>query len=810
MALFFYKEKNKDIRAAAYLRLSIEDGDKAESNSIGNQRELIRDFAAERPGLHLVEEYADDGYTGTNFERPGFKRMMEDIKSGKINCIIVKDLSRLGRNYIEMGKYLEQIFPMMGIRFIAINDNYDNANSESSDSDSIVVPFKNLLNDSYCRDISIKVRSQLDMKRRKGEFIGGYAIYGYCKDERNKNRLVVDEYAADIVRSIYRRKLEGMSAQAIAEQLNSENVLAPSEYKRLCGLNYHSGFKAGTHAKWQAIQVLRILKNEIYTGTMVQGRRQKINYKIKKIRDVEESGWIRVPNMHEAIIPQKLFDTVQEVLKLDTYFDNGFTGTNFKRPAFTRLMNDVRQKKIKCIVVKDLSRFGRNYLEAGYYIETVFPFLGVRLIAVTDNFDSTRKEDMESLALPIRNMVNAMYAKDISKKIWTSLQRKKEAGYAVGNDAPYGYIRNSMTKRNEIDPEAAFYVQLIFQWELMGVPIFEIARRMTLLQVPTPREWHRKMVEGKEVLTCKKWGVTTIRHILENQTYVGDTINNKSTQKLFAGQDRHDLPKEQWYVAKNTHPAIIARDDFEKVQKILKRNQKVFHTIRAKSEQIRAEYQNDLAGMVFCADCGRPMEFERLPHGAEESKKVCYYICKARQADDKCIGHQITEKLLKALIMDQLHLFITQLSDRRKVVEELRKIEDVQNPVYRAKGEIMSLTDKVSQMAKKREQLYADYVAGVVDSEDYQLIREDYSRQYDGLRAALQEAESKKTEVERQIEEYLNMTSHLEEHLDNFEFDIQLVKSLVQKIEVSADKRIRIVFGFQDVFTELGKESAET
>lgn len=126
MALFFYKEKNKDIRAAAYLRLSIEDGDKAESNSIGNQRELIRDFAAERPGLYLVEEYADDGYTGTNFERPGFKRMMEDIKSGKINCIVVKDLSRLGRNYIEMGKYLEQIFPMMGIRFIAINDNYDN------------------------------------------------------------------------------------------------------------------------------------------------------------------------------------------------------------------------------------------------------------------------------------------------------------------------------------------------------------------------------------------------------------------------------------------------------------------------------------------------------------------------------------------------------------------------------------------------------------------------------------------------------------------------------------------------------------
>ena len=235
---------------------------------------------------------------------------------------------------------------------------------------------------------------------------------------------------------------------------------------------------------------------------------------------------------------------------------------------------------------------------------------------------------------------------------------------------------------------------------------------------------------------------------------------------------------------------------------------KAIEAVRAESEKIRTEYQNDLAGMVFCADCGRLMDFDRLPHGAEESKKVCYYICRARQADDKCIGHQITEKLLKALVMDQLHLFIVRLSDKRKVLEELRKIEDMQNPVYRAKSEIMSLTDKVGQMAKKREQLYADYVAGVVDSEDYQLIREDYSKQYDGLRAALQRAEAKKVEVEQQIREYLNMTSNLEEHLDDFGFDAQLVKSLVQRIEVSADKRIRIVFGFQDVFADLGKESA--
>ena len=265
----------------------------------------------------------------------------------------------------------------------------------------------------------------------------------------------------------------------------------------------------------------------------------------------------------QIALVQDFINRSSELNYVDTYFDNGFTGTNFKRPAFTRLMNDVRQKKIKCIVVKDLSRFGRNYLEAGYYIETVFPFLGIRLIAVNDHFDSTRKEDMESMALPIRNMVNTMYAKDISKKVWSSLQRKKEAGYAVGSDAPFGYIRNPVTKRNEIDPETAFYVQLIFQWALMGVAIYEIARRMTLLQVPTPREWHRKIVEGKEVVTYKKWGETSVRHMLANQTYVGDTINNKSTQRFFAGQELKNLKGEKMRMYEEYAAGTLSLDNYK-------------------------------------------------------------------------------------------------------------------------------------------------------------------------------------------------------------------------------------------------------
>lgn len=269
MALFFYKEKNKDIRAAAYLRLSIEDGDKAESNSIGNQRELIRDFAAERPGLHLVEEYADDGYTGTNFERPGFKRMMEDIKSGRINCIIVKDLSRLGRNYIEMGKYLEQIFPMMGIRFIAINDNYDNANTESSDSDSIVVPFKNLLNDSYCRDISIKVRSQLDMKRRNG--LG-------CS-----SHLISERKLAEVVLAALQGKVQQISG--LEHRLDEINEI-PKNERRLKSVEEHLKMLEQEEQKYQTLrrQLYEDMSSGIVSKEEYKEFSHSFNEKVETIR----------------------------------------------------------------------------------------------------------------------------------------------------------------------------------------------------------------------------------------------------------------------------------------------------------------------------------------------------------------------------------------------------------------------------------------------------------------------------------------------------------------------------------------------
>lgn len=307
--------------AAIYVRLSKEDGDvkdaaKAESNSISNQKNLIKDFLKDKEDIVVVSERVDDGYSGSNFDRPGFQMMMEDIKRGTVDCVIVKDLSRFGREYIDSGKYIERLFPALGVRFIAVNDHIDS--KEEGGRDDIVVPFKNLMNDAYCRDISIKIRSHLEVKRKNGEYIGAFTPYGYKKDETDRNRLVPDLYAAGVVKEIFRMKLHGMSQTAIAECLNRQGVLSPMEYKHSLGIRIQDNFKTHEQAEWSSMSVRRILENEVYIGTLVQGRHSTPNHKIKKIVEKPEEEWIRIEDSHEPVIGKREFSIVQRLLGMDT------------------------------------------------------------------------------------------------------------------------------------------------------------------------------------------------------------------------------------------------------------------------------------------------------------------------------------------------------------------------------------------------------------------------------------------------------------------------------------------------------------
>lgn len=309
------KELGKVYRAAVYVRLSKEDAEKEVSDSIVNQKDLIYDFLKGQADIEPAGEFIDDGYSGVDFQRPAFLRLLREIEAGRIDCIVVKDLSRFGRNYIEAGRYLEQQFPDKNIRFIAINDGYDSVSRTTSDD--LIIPFRNIINDAYLRDISVKIRSQLKLKRQKGEYISPFAVYGYCKSKEDKHLLEIDEYAAAIVRDIFSWKLDGMSQQRIADRLNEKGVLSPMDYKHHCGMNFKSGFQVNSKSLWTAVTVGRILKNEIYMGTLAQGKKSTPNHKVKRLVEKPESEWVRVRDNHDPIIPAEMFAAVNSVLKQD-------------------------------------------------------------------------------------------------------------------------------------------------------------------------------------------------------------------------------------------------------------------------------------------------------------------------------------------------------------------------------------------------------------------------------------------------------------------------------------------------------------
>lgn len=308
-------------QVAVYLRLSREDKDtfinyQKESNSISSQRALIESFIQTQNDMTVYDTYVDDGWSGIHFNRPGFLSMMKAIEEGLVNCVIVKDLSRLGRDYIEVGRLIQKTFPAFFVRFIAINDNFDSLNADSNERD-LMIPVKNFINDFYCRDISKKVRSCQRIKREKGEFIGAFPVYGYQRDVHDRHHLVVDQEAACIVEKIFQWKMEGYSSRAIADRLNESGVLSPYAYKKSKGEHYFSGFVKEENTKWSQVTVQRILQDETYLGILVQGKTGKLNYKMKKTQVKEKEEWVRIPDMHEPLISKEDFETVERLLMAD-------------------------------------------------------------------------------------------------------------------------------------------------------------------------------------------------------------------------------------------------------------------------------------------------------------------------------------------------------------------------------------------------------------------------------------------------------------------------------------------------------------
>lgn len=325
-------------KATAYIRLSYTDDRSSESDSVANQRKLIENFVERNPDIEVVSYKVDDGYSGIIFDRPAFKEMMQDVTNGEINCVIVKDLSRLGREYIETGRYLRRVFPAYGVRFIAITDNIDTA--QESSGDDLTVSVKNIMNEAYCRDISVKTRTSLDVKRRNGDFVGAFTVYGYIKSEDNKNLLVPDPYASRVVQNIFQMRLEGSSALRIANELNRLGILSPLAYKKNHGLPYaKKGYADREDCKWSATTIIRMLQDETYTGTLVQGKQGTSNYKIKQMEQKPESEWIRIPDAHEPLIT-KYESRIQQLTEEVAHLEKGLKALDKQIAQYRALKRD--------------------------------------------------------------------------------------------------------------------------------------------------------------------------------------------------------------------------------------------------------------------------------------------------------------------------------------------------------------------------------------------------------------------------------------------------------------------------------------
>lgn len=296
-------------KVGIYIRLSREDEDKEDNNeseSITNQRNFILEYLKEN-NYTLYDEYVDDGESGTTFDRPEFNRMITDIEAGKINMIVTKDMSRLGRDYVNFGHYIEKYFPEHHVRYIAINDDVDTfVDSIGND----MVPFKAIFNDMYAKDISKKIKASITTKKKQGLFMGTHAPYGYIKDPNDKHKLIIDPVASRIVKRIYKMFIDGNSLQKIGDILTGEGIPKPSVHKKM---NYRYPYSKKTKDIWDEKSIMDILKNPNYTGNLYQNRRKKVNYKSKKIISVPKKDWIVALNTHEAVIDMKTYELVQSI-----------------------------------------------------------------------------------------------------------------------------------------------------------------------------------------------------------------------------------------------------------------------------------------------------------------------------------------------------------------------------------------------------------------------------------------------------------------------------------------------------------------
>lgn len=502
---------------------------------------------------------------------------------------------------------------------------------------------------------------------------------------------------------------------------------------------------------------------------------------------------------------QLLKDFASENLDIDVvdiYVDDDISGTDFVRPEFSRMMNDIRDGKIDCVIVKDLSRLGRNLIETGEYIEMVFPVLSVRFIAITDRFDS--KTMQVDIGVQIKNMTNEMYAKDASQKICSVMRSIQEQGKFAGSRAPYGYVRDPRDKHMLLaDDETAPIVREMFEMVADGATLHYVATTLNERGVASPgRRLYETGVSKKDKYKNSMWYMQTVRRILQDRIYLGWMVSGKYASEFYiTGQKGSKaVPPEEWIITKGTHEPIVTEELFNRVQEYFAKN-KEEHALATKYDH-KSKRESMFRGHLFCGECGKAMHIRRKVNHGRESYWYCCMIHEhynSQYCSKKAVKSEQLESMVHTLIQNQMALYL----DAKSIIAELNKknTSQVRYKVY--KEQINNLQRQIDRYMALKAALYEDYAEDTITAEDYVAMGQEYAQKADELRIFLSEI---KKESRKYDPEYMggeHWAKLVADFKDQKTLDRKMVEAFVNKLTLYNDGRAEIEFNFRDELEEV-------
>lgn len=488
----------------------------------------------------------------------------------------------------------------------------------------------------------------------------------------------------------------------------------------------------------------------------------------------------------------------------EVYSDNGRTGTVFDRPAWNRLMDDVRTGKIQCIVVRDLSRFGRDYVETGSYLEKIFPALGTRFISEKENFDNfTCGNAMESLSVSLQNLVNAMYSRDISKKVSTALRAQMETGRFRNRNLPYGYLWNGDKTAYVVDEDAAAVVRQIFEWKLREVSVYTIVERLKAEGIESPERHKRRAgTRNGDNIQGEGWCPSTIRGILQNRAYIGEMVCGKSETALYKGLKKHVTETDKWIVVPDAHPPIVSASDFEAVERQMREDSAHRETAMEWSADIRAGMIDLFAGKIFCADCGKRMYYKRQ---RIQCKGVVFrgvYDCSThvRRGHGTCFKHAMRQDALNEKVFNAIRDQLQVALDYEKLLLAMRGGDREASVREKHKAAVASVKLRLNALKKKRAGLYESYVEGILNEEEYAFAKQTYEEQYEALNRLLDEAVERRERFLESISPDNKWLTMMRGVAGMTGLTQEVVDAIIEKVLVYGGGRIEVVFNYNDVF----------